>query len=43
MHESLLTNIVRLRITELREERIEGLQMLTGIYDSRCPSAMGTC
>lgn len=36
-------NIVKLRITELREERIEGLQMLQEFMIQRLSSAMGTC
>jgi uncharacterized membrane-anchored protein len=36
-------DIVRLRITELREERIEGLQMLQEFMIQRLSSAMGTC
>ncbi|PSJ16815.1 DUF3422 family protein [Nitrosomonas supralitoralis] len=36
-------NIVKLRIAELREERIEGLQMLQEFMIQRLSSAMGTC
>ena len=36
-------DIVKLRITELREERIEGLQMLQEFMIQRLSSAMGTC
>lgn len=36
-------DIVRLRIVELREERIEGLQMLQEFMIQRLSSAMGTC
>ncbi|PTN12687.1 DUF3422 family protein [Nitrosomonas aestuarii] len=36
-------SIVKLRITELREERIEGLQMLQEFMFQRLSSAMGTC
>lgn len=36
-------DIVKLRITELREERIEGLQMLEEFMFQRLSSAMGTC
>ena len=36
-------DIVKLRITELREERIEGLQMLQEFMFQRLSSAMGTC
>lgn len=36
-------DIVKLRITELREERIEGLQMLEEFMEQRLSSAMGTC
>lgn len=36
-------DIVKLRITELREERIEGLQMLQEFMEQRLSSAMGTC
>lgn len=36
-------DIVKLRITELREERIEGLQMLQEFMEQRLLSAMGTC
>ncbi|MER2512740.1 MAG: DUF3422 domain-containing protein [Nitrosomonas ureae] len=36
-------DIVKLRIAELREERIEGLQMLQEFMIQRLSSAMGTC
>lgn len=36
-------DIVKLRIAELREERIEGLQMLQEFMEQRLSSAMGTC
>ncbi len=36
-------DIVKLRITELREERIEGLQMLQEFMIQRLSSAMATC
>lgn len=36
-------DIVKLRITELREERVEGLQMLQEFMIQRLSSAMGTC
>jgi len=36
-------DIVKLRISELREERIEGLQMLQEFMIQRLASAMGTC
>ena len=36
-------DIVKLRIVELREERIEGLQMLQEFMSQRLSSAMGTC
>lgn len=36
-------DIVKLRITELREERIEGLQMMQEYMIQRLSSAMGTC
>ncbi len=36
-------DIVKLRIAELREERIEGLQMLQEFMEQRLLSAMGTC
>lgn len=36
-------DIVKLRVTELREERIEGLQMLQEFMEQRLSSAMGTC
>lgn len=36
-------DIVKLRITELREGRIEGLQMLQEFMIQRLSSAMGTC
>ncbi|MCB1948374.1 DUF3422 family protein [Nitrosomonas sp.] len=36
-------DIVKLRIKELREERIEGLQMLQEFMIQRLSSAMGTC
>ncbi|MDP1557424.1 MAG: DUF3422 domain-containing protein [Nitrosomonas sp.] len=36
-------DIVKLRITELREERIEGLQMLQEFMEQHLSSAMGTC
>ena len=36
-------DIVKLRITELREERIEGVQMLQEFMIQRLSSAMGTC
>ncbi|SES84154.1 Uncharacterized membrane-anchored protein [Nitrosomonas marina] len=36
-------DIVKLRIRELREERIEGLQMLQEFMIQRLSSAMGTC
>ncbi len=35
--------IVKLRITELREKRIEGLQMLQEFMGQRLSSSMGTC
>lgn len=36
-------DIVKLRITELREERIEGLQMLQEFVEQHLSSAIGTC
>lgn len=36
-------DIVKLRIIELREERVEGLQMLQEFMIQRLSSAMGTC
>jgi len=36
-------DIVKLRITELREERIEGLQMLQEFMEQHLSTAMGTC
>jgi uncharacterized membrane-anchored protein len=36
-------DIVKLRITELREERIEGLQMMQEYMEQHLSSAMGTC
>ncbi|GJL71146.1 MAG: hypothetical protein NMNS01_03450 [Nitrosomonas sp.] len=36
-------DIVKLRIAELREERIEGLQMLQEFMEKSLSSAMGTC
>jgi uncharacterized membrane-anchored protein len=36
-------DIVKLRIAELREERVEGLQMLQEFMEQRLSSAMGTC
>ncbi len=36
-------DIVKLRITELREERIEGLQMLQEFMEQQLSSSMGTC
>ncbi len=37
------SNLVSLRITELREERIEGLQLLAEFTDRRLAPAMRTC
>ena len=36
-------DIVKLRVAELREERVEGLQMLQEFMEQRLSSAMGTC
>lgn len=40
---SMYYNIVKLRISELREKRIQGLQMIHEFMDQRLSPAMGTC
>ncbi len=40
---SMYYNIVKLRVSELREKRIQGLQMFKEFMEQRLTSAMGTC
>lgn len=40
---SMYYEIVRLRVSELREKRIQGLQMIQEFMEQRLSSAMGTC
>lgn len=40
---SMYYDIVKLRVSELREKRIQGLQMIQEFIEQRLTSAMGTC
>jgi len=40
---SMYYEIVKLRVSELREKRIQGLQMIKEFMEQRLSSAMGTC